>query len=233
MDNQLKQQLLELIEAEKSAFRKVLNEFYAKPNPTEAEFLVVNDLLIASLERIFKAYHAYHGEESLFLKNTMRPLQKALDDAVALKQAAAGVGPLSANEEETVTEIPSDRQVVHIILYQATGHDLKAWERQLKSLNSLLQTRPIYLEESDATKAIRGKMGMNTEAYVSVAVKKDAIITTEAAMRRHDRQGRQLITLSEGAVDEERNILQFVIGGHVYRLIHGRLVPRQGSGRLF
>jgi hypothetical protein len=228
MDNdQLKQQLLELIQVERTAFKKVLDEFYRKPSPTEAEFLVVNDLLIASLQRVFKVYHDKHGDESRFLQNTMKPLQKALDEALAVKRAAEGERPGAANDEaaQAEVEIPADREVVYITLYQSSGEDLAAWVRQIKSINNLLQTRPIYSDELDAKKATRGKMSLHAEAYLAVAIKKTSIIKTEAALRRRDRQDRQLVTLIEGSVDDPHYILRLVVGERQYRWNDEQLTP--------
>lgn len=224
MDNdQLQNQLLELIEAEKAAFKKRLDAFYAGNNHSVESYSEVNDELIESLERIFKIYKDNNGDESLFLTNALRPLRKAYDRAIEYKQQVEQ-GYVQKNEEFTGFVVPDDRQVVHVTLYMAGGHELSRWEQQLSSLNKLVQTRPVYETEEMAQKATRGQMTMNTEAYVSVAVKKNAIIRSGAAASRQDRQGRPVLTLTEQAIDDAQYIVQFVLAGKYYRYVNGKLV---------
>ncbi|MDF1796604.1 MAG: Dot/Icm secretion system protein IcmQ [Coxiellaceae bacterium] len=231
MDNdQLNSQLLELIEAEKAAFKKILDEFYANSDHSTEKFCEVNDRLIASLNRIFKIYEDNNGKQSLFLTNTLKPLRQAYERAEKYKTMAEG-GSVEEEHFDGIT-VPEDREVVHISLYMAQGHDLANWQRQMESLDQLTQSRPIYRTEEAVQKAIRAKMSLSTEGYVSVAVKKTAIINKNKA--RLDRQGNELVSLAEGAIDNDKYILQFVLSGKYYRYVNGKLVLTvPGKGGLF
>ncbi|MDF1654747.1 MAG: Dot/Icm secretion system protein IcmQ [Coxiellaceae bacterium] len=232
MDNdQLNSQLLELIEAEKAAFKKILDEFYANSDHSTEKFCEVNDRLIASLNRIFKIYEDNNGKQSLFLTNTLKPLRQAYERAEKYKDAAEGRLEQEEEHFDGVT-VPEDREVVHISLYMARGHEIANWQHQMVSLGKLIQSRPVYRTEAAVQKAIRAKMSLSTEGYVSVAVKKTAIINTGNA--RLDRQGNELVTLAEGAIDNDKYILQFVLAGKYYRYLNEKLVLTvPGKGGLF
>ncbi len=231
MDNdQINRQLLELIEAEKAAFKKILDEFYSSADHSTEKFCEVNDRLIASLNRIFKIYDDSNGSKSLFLTNTLKPLRQAYDRAEKYK--AMSEGRLVEEEHFDGIIVPADREVVHISLYMARGHELANWERQLTSLGSLTQSRPIYRTEEAVQKAIRAKMSLSTEAFVSVAVKKTTIINPHTS--RLDRQGNELVTLAEGAIDDPNFILQFVLNNKHYRYVNDKLVLTvPGKGGLY
>ncbi len=220
MDNQQQHtEFLELIEAEKAALKKRLDSFYSGSDQSIDKYNEVNDDIIASLERLFEICSKGEGADSAFLKNTLQPLRDTYERA---KQFKSDASPSQVENEKKVPglEAPEGRELVYITLYMSNGHELSRWGRQLKSLASLMLTRPIYRNESDAKSAVREKSSDNTEAYVVVAVEERYIVD----VGRSDRRERPIVSLDENAIDDPKYILQFILSGKCYHYIDGKLV---------
>lgn len=231
--DQLKYQLLELIKAEKSAFKKVLDTYYQNANPSEEEYLSLNKKLIHSLSRVFKFYEDNNGQESLFLRNTMKPLREALEEAKKVRTQLLGESSGASDRQDDEEKLPENCAMVYVTLYQSGGHDIARWESQLKSLASVMQSRPIYEQAEQAQRAVRKNMSMNSEAYVAICVKNDAIIKGSGMTPRRDRHGYDLVTLKQDALQDESAIREFVLGERHFRFIDGKLVAIDSSGRRF
>lgn len=228
--NQFRQALLDMIKAERAAFKRLLDTYYASKDQTEANYAEVNEKLISSLERVFAFFNEGGGESSLFLCNMVKPLKKSHADAVAIREAIKNK--MAANDEDAEQDIPADSQVVYITLYQTEGHNIAKWEAQLRSLSSVIQTRPIYEQEEDAKKAVRARMSLNSEGYVSVIVKKSAIIKASGQKTRVDKSGRPLVVLMDATVSLE-HIIEFALADQHYRFVNGKLKPMASGQRGF
>jgi intracellular multiplication protein IcmQ len=224
MDNeQRKHQLLQLVKAERTAFKKTLDAYYQKSNPTKEEYLLLNKKLILSLGRVFAFYDKHQCDESLFLRNTLKPLREALDQANTVREELTGQDNVS-EQELTELSLKDNEVLVYITLYQAGGSELSRWEMQLRSLASVLQSRPIYEQEEDVAKVVRKSMTLNSQGYVSVAVDKDAIIRSDGDDPRCDQYGSELLMINEGSIRGDEAIKMFVLGERHYRYQGGKLV---------
>lgn len=226
MDNDsLHREILDMIEAEKAALKKKLDAFYSSDNQSAEKYNRVNGEIISALERVFQLVEKNNASDSVFLTNTLRPLRETYDKAVQFRS-------MFENDQFTASEdgqqggvqssIGDDSQLVYITLYLVGGHEIHKWEQQLRSLAKLVQTRPIYIEENDAEKAVKGHMTMCTVGYATVVVKKNAIINTG---EREDQQGRTMVALAEHAILDSQQILKFVLGGDAYSYKDGKLAP--------
>ena len=226
MDNDsLHREILDMIEAEKAALKNTLDQFYNSDNQTAERYNQVNDKIIAGLERVFKLVDDNNANDSLLLINTLKPLRDTYNKALQFQEMFESGGFDEVSEAASSTaasNVGDNRQLVYITLYLVGGHEVHKWEQQLRSLAKLVQTRPIYLEEHDAEKAVRGHSLMCTVGYVAVAVEKNAIINTG---ERQDQHGRTMIALAEHAIYDPNQIVKFVLGGATYTLKNGKLSP--------
>ncbi len=216
-DEENKRQLVESIEAENQRLKQLLDAFYAQAHRSEHNYTEINENI---LEAIDKLLAAGDWESSLFLRNAAKPLRQARDEILKLQQKIKDKLDDKLHHEPVLTE---DMQVVYISIYQSEGHDLSKWEKQLRSLGSYTQGRPVYSSEEEVNRAIRAKLIPGSEAYVRVAIKKSAVMTSVKLLQ--DRLSQPLLNLAEGAVLPD-NILEFVHMNKHYSFINGRLMAR-------
>ncbi len=213
----LKHQLLECIASEKADFSEVANLFYQKGQRTREDYLAFTKEIVRAIDKVLKAGD---WDDSLFLRNTVKPLKKIRDEAVALQKHAKMV---AGETEITLRDLEEDETLVYISVFQSEGHNIKKWELQLSSLQSHLLGRPVYEQEEDVQKVIRQKLIQTSEAYVIVAIKKEGIQDFAYQAARVDRHGNTLLTLKEKAVKPE-NIFKFAHQGKRYYFVKNKLV---------
>ena len=103
----------------------------------------------------------------------------------------------------------SSQVEVFVSLYNSDGNDLKKWEMVIKSLETNVITRLIYINEADIQTAIRSKANKKNEAYLSVFINKSAILTPTGKQLPRDRLGHETLLVKEGALNLD-NISRFV-----------------------
>jgi len=213
----LKQQLVECVKNENADFTEIAKEFYQKGQRTSEDYLAFNAAIIEAIDHVLEA-----GDwgDSLFLRNTVKPLKKIRDEALKLQQE---VGEASGEKKITLRDLNDDEMLIYISIFQSEGHNIRKWELQLSSLQSHLLGRPVYENEADAQKVIRQKLVQISEAYVVVAIKKSDIQDFAYQAKRVDRHGNALLTLKENAVKPE-NIFKFLHQGKEYCFVNGKLV---------
>jgi intracellular multiplication protein IcmQ len=159
-------------------------------------------------------------QANLFLKGIKKKLEEIRDDFVSQagidqhhQQIANNLR--AANSSET-TE-------VYIALYQSQGSNMSKWQEVVVSLVNYIMGRPIYPNETDVQAAIRLNDRNLNHAYAVVKVPSDAILSGELA--RTDREGRQLISLREAAI-QLKNIIRLVHATGEYKLVGNFLVKQ-------
>jgi len=215
-DDENKQQLVESIESENERLKKLLDEFYDQPHRTEGHYAEVNESILQAIDKLLASGD---WESSLFLRNAAKPLKEAREEIIKLQQK------MKAKEglKQKKIVLTDDMQVVYVSIYQSEGHNLAKWEKQLHSVSKYLQGRPVYSTEEEAVRAIRAKLMPGSEAYIKVAIKKAAILTSMKPLK--DRLEQPLLNLAEGAVQPE-NIIEFVHMNKRYSFVGDRLVPQ-------
>ena len=216
-NDDLKRRLLECVNNEKSNFLNLAEDFYGQQQRSEESYLQFCKAVIATIDNVLTAGD---WEDSLFLRNTVKPLKKIREEALELLQQISGDTSNVKNSE--IPTLSEDTVALYISIFQNNGHNLPQWELQLQSITSHLLGRPVYQNEEDMQKAIRLKLAQTSEAYIVVAVKRSAIQSELYQPQRLDRNGNPLVTLTDSAVSPE-NILEFVHQGKRYHFLKGRL----------
>ena len=213
-----RQQLLETLQSEEKQLKTLLEEFYRQPRSSESCLTCANHIVVL-LDRIFSAGD---WEESLFLRNTAKPLRKIYEDAQEAIQKLQG----NSAQNYTLSVLQEDEKLLFISLFQSQGLDLRKWEAQLNSIDRYLLGRPIYFEEADVARAIRIKAIQTAEAYCSMVIKKAWILNDLLRPPRLDRNGRPLVNVKPGQIRSEY-IREFVHQGDRYYFVNGKLLLRE------
>ena len=161
-------------------------------------------------------------QANLFLKGIKKKLEELRDNFVAK------IG-LEQHDTQIASDLLSDNSgestEVYIALYQSQGGNLHKWREVVVSLVRYTMGRAIYRNEADVQAAIRLTDRNLNNAYVVVKVSSDAIITDSEEQARTDREGRQLIRLSETAI-QLKNIIRLVHATGHYKLLRNFLVKQ-------
>lgn len=115
------------------------------------------------------------------------------------------------------------QHLVYVSLYSADGGNLNTWERIVYNLSSQGITRPIYSGEGEIKAMMRSKVNLKNEAYVTVYVPKDDILTPHPDKVPRDKLGHVLLTLKDRALKLD-NLVQFFHESGIYHYQHGRLI---------
>jgi len=215
----LKQQLIDCVKQEKADFMTIAKAFYQKSQQTREDYLALTDAIIGAVDHVL---NQNDWEESLFLRNAIKPLKEIREEAIALKKEATIT---VADQQIALRALEEDEMLVSISVFQSEGDNLRKWELQLSSLRSHLLGRPVYKKEEDVKKVIRQKLMQISEAFVTVAVKKSDTQDFAFQAERVDRFGNPLLTLKDTAVKSE-NIFEFVHQGKRYFFRGGKLIPQ-------
>ena len=217
----LKNHLIECVNSEKETFVKLADEFYQQTRRTDADYKALCAAIIAASDQLLKADD---WDSSLFLRNTLNPIKKIHDYALELQAELAGSNPATH-----IASLPlnNDQIKLYVSLYQANGHDLKAWALQLASITNHMIGRPIHESEENAISAIRHKLSQVSEAYAMVFVDKSKIIGEDQMRPRKDRFGNTLINLLPNALTSE-NVREFVHLQKRYYFKNLQLIPIEG-----
>lgn len=215
---QQREKLLQQLEVEQARFKEIVKEYYSAPKRDQSQWLMAVEAIISGSERILATTD---WEESLFLRNLLKPL-KALQ-----QQASEFRNQLLAEEEVRAGRsmvLSAEQRVVYISLYQAMPGDLRQWERLLATLPNYVQGRPVYASREDVQKAIRSTPYPERQAFVVVAIdQEDWLESEEGRKTRVDRLGLPLVALESRAV-KITNIMEFSYQGQRYLFREGRLV---------
>src|SRR3989338_5803902 len=121
-DQLMRERMLEAVKNEKNAFKKVLDEFYSKTQRDDTSYYEANLKVIETIDHILAAGD---WEDSLFLRNTVRPLRELRAQAVALKEQLEAEQQVKEGQKSALQ--PGQR-LVYISVYQAGSGQLIQWE---------------------------------------------------------------------------------------------------------
>lgn len=215
-DTDLKQHLLAKMRDERANFTRILTRFHQQDVHTEEDYLRLNKEIIAVVERLEAAGD---WESSLFLRSTLKPFKEMQQRALEVNENF-----LELAQQETQQYMPDQQQQrVFILLYQAKGHDLHLWQLQLKSLPQHIQGRPIYQDEAQVKKFLRGcdHINSSTYAYIEAYVERNKLLS--AAQPRLDKFGSELLMFKEGAL-KTTNIVAFYHNDQCYNVRNGEII---------
>ncbi len=214
-----REHILQVLQSENEVVSLAVKELYEVEGENKDASVVYCKRIIASIDKIIAAGD---WQASLFLRNVLKPLLEIQQDAKRILQNLTQAAP---TVEAVKQEIQTHQQLIYISLYNAKGHDLASWVPQLKSIDSYVVGRPVYLQEANVKKAVRLKAQQTNEAYIVMLVDKNALQTPNAfEVDRKDRYGNSLESLKVGAVDAS-HIVEFVHDGVHYTFEQDKLVP--------
>lgn len=219
----LKQQFIDCVRQEKNGFSEIVKPFYKKNYRDKEDYLNLSQAIIDAVNHVMAAGN---WEESLFLRNTLKPLKEIRAQAVTLRQQAMATA--GSEEKYKLRPLSEEEMLVYISIFQSVGDDLAGWALQIASLRSHLLGRPVYTNEVDVRKVLRQKLLTDSEAYVVVAIKRTDIEDSIHQFDRVDRYGNSLLTLKETAV-KTTNIFEFVHHNKRYFYKSGKLILQEGS----
>lgn len=169
-------------------------------------------------------------EESNFLRATGKKLQELRDrcrNELYLEDALE----FHAGKNTTL----SDRIVkrggmveVFLYLYVANGVDIERWQSVLTTITAYSLNRPIYANEADAKAALRAATNIQNEAYVSVYVRAEEILTQAPEAAPRDRLGCELVVVREKSIFPA-HITRFMHVSGQYVLDKGCLVRQSAA----
>ena len=213
----LKQQLLDAVKQENFNFPEIAEKFYGEFQQTDADYIAILQNLIDLADRVLGKGD---WEDSLFLRNTVKPLQALREQAQQTVDFIQYGNQQASNDQLALSD---EATAIYISLFQSQGDDLQRWEMQLRSLPRYILGRPVYASEEFAQKLVRLKAIKTPEAYAKVAVEKSMLQDDGISLKRTDRHGSELINLIPGAV-KTQNILEFVHQGKRYYWRDGKLI---------
>ncbi len=216
-NSDLKQQLINYLKQETVDFKEIAERFYQQEYHSEEDYLALTDAIINATDRVL---NADHWEDSLFLRNALKPIKQLREQALLVKKEATVT---LSDPSVTLRPLADNEQLVYISLFQSEGHDLRKWAIQLSTLSHHVLSRPVYEKEEDVVAVIRKKLIQVSEAFVIVAVKKQEVQPIALHSERVDRLGNVLLTLKDTAVKTE-NIFEFVHQQQRYFFVNGQLV---------
>jgi intracellular multiplication protein IcmQ len=213
----LKQKLLDCLEQESHEFLATIQTYFSQDQLSQDDRA---DLLRAVIAAVDHVLSAGEWDTSLFLRNTLKPLQAIKAEAQAELDAIHHVTSAKTIEAQPIGE---DESEVYISLFQSDGYNINKWAVQVRSLDRYMIGRPIYQSQEDIEKRIRLRAAANSEAYVAVVVKKSDIQSDTFAIVMKDQFDHPLLQLKERALQRGR-IAVFVHQGVRYRFVDGQLV---------
>lgn len=178
----------------------------------------------AVLRAIDEAIEQGPWEESNFLRvigKNLRGIRQNLVD----KMAQNTKNTLISSQQDNLLLKQNGLQEVFVALYSSEGNQLQSWERILNNLQRQMVSRPIYAKEENIKSLIKSKENKLNEAYVSIFINKDDILTLSDEKTPHDKLGKPLLTLKDRSLNLD-NIHYFVHLSGIYTYAKGRLVKK-------
>ncbi len=213
----LKKKLLDCLNKESQKSVEIARSYLSKEKLSKEDKAALLEAVVAAVDHVLSAGE---WDSSLFLRNTLKPLQAIKAEALAeLALLKTNTGKKSI----TTQPIAENEAEVYISLFQSDGYNISKWAMQLRSLDRYVVGRPIYQNIADIEKRIRLRAASGNEAYVAVAVKKSDIQSDVFGATLKDQFDHPLLQLKESAVRNGR-INAFVHQGTRYYFVDGQLI---------
>jgi len=107
-NDELKHRLLELVNTEKTDFLKVAESFHDKEHRNDVDYIEFCESIVTAIDKILEGGD---WNDSLFLRNTVKPLQKMRDEADQLLQQMNGA---QVTTSIRAPQIGADKAAVYI-----------------------------------------------------------------------------------------------------------------------
>lgn len=161
-------------------------------------------------------------DKSNFLKLIGKNLCEIRDNLMTHLSTLSAENTKIASNLANRIALRSGQQEVFIGLYSSDGNSIQSWERILSNLPKQIISRPVYANEKDVKDLIKTKEKKINEAYVSIYVNRNDLLSLAPDKVPVDKLGRPLLSLKNKSIDLE-NINHFVHLSSVYTYSKGRL----------
>lgn len=126
---------------------------------------------------------------------------------------------LHKKEEKTIRKLDEEDVLVYVSLYNAQGNVVKTWQKLMNPavFYEYSVNRPIYKNKKDIESFIRLKQNKLQHGYLTIAVNKNDILSTDLQEPQKDSLGGVLIKVREGSLKFDR-LINFTHNGNDYVL---------------
>lgn len=117
-------------------------------------------------------------------------------------------------------------QEVFVALYSIEGSKLSSWEQIILNLRRQLVSRPVYAKEEEVIAFLKTKEKKVNEAYVSIFVNPEDILSIRPDKVQVDKLGQPLLVIKDNAISLDC-INYFVHLSGKYRYSRGKLIKME------
>lgn len=175
------------------------------------------------LNALNKAIEEGPWDKSNFLRIVGKNLASIRDDLIARLGASTPEQLRTELHHANKMAIRSNQQEIFISLYSFEGTNIQNWERIVTNLPRQTISRPIYLNEEELVQVLKIKENKNNEAYVSIFIEKEDILTLSPDRIIKDKLGTPLISIKDKSLNLD-NLSRFVHVSGTYQYLKGRLI---------
>lgn len=162
------------------------------------------------------------GEKFRFIRDRLNALLNRVEENLTA---------LQKETEQKSTQLQDDEALVYVYLFNAQGLILKTWQKMVNSsfFYEYSINRPIYADKAAIESYIRSKASKVQHGYLTVAVKKENILTgPETASSSKDALGNLVIKVKEGALHFDK-LFSFTHNNIDYVSNEGELIKKNGE----
>lgn len=145
------------------------------------------------------------GDKFRFIRDKLNTL---------LQRVESDLNALKLEEESKTTTLAADEVFVYVYLFNAQGLVFQTWKKMVNPsvFYEYSVNRPIYGDIKHVETNIRIKSNRNQHGFITVAIKKDNILTSAETT---DVSGNPVLKVKEGSLHFDR-FLSFTHNGHEY-----------------
>ena len=217
---ELRQHITQVALAENEKLKQRLSDYQASGSHDIEDAKALSREIIAMSDRVLQIEG---WEDSLFLRNVMKPLQEAKANAEAfIEEHDDSIG---HTHEDMARKIQSDEQMVYMTLYQTGASHHLDWLTQLNTIEKTLLGRPVYFDEHAARGMIRSKIDRSADAYIMLHLNSALIDSIKNEQENTDNNGFEFITLQPSMLTTE-HIVELVYKDQRYFYMQGELIKK-------
>ncbi len=163
----------------------------------EARLLIAAKEFLAALD---KAIASGSWDETSFVLIIGKKLKEMRENLAKDIKKAEENSDFSSDILSKNLKMQNSLKEVFISLYSVEGAKLASWEQIIFNLRKQMISRPVYAAEEEVIAIIKTKEKKINEAYVSVFVKQEDILTMRPDKIQSDKLGQNMLVLKDNSV---------------------------------
>jgi hypothetical protein len=214
----LREKLIQCFAASEELIAAAVENFEAQPERTLQARLVLSRQLLSVIDQLlgFENWDA-----SPFLTQLLKPTRKKRAELIAFIEQNSGK---VSTKQWQQPVCPQGSSEAYILLYQASGADMRGWESQMMDLHRMAVSRPLYATQDDVERAIRHRGSPITDGYALLHLPADYLQASNG--EQTDKYGQSLLQFRKTNL-QPSFVKAFYYQGDVYELEEGSLVKMQ------